>query len=92
MLKASLFREMSSIKGAMSISKQYDSIMIIDQSVDLLTIIRTQLTYEGLIDEIFGINSCMYVLTQHLPIWIQVKPFQRPKKCSCLVKILYFQN
>ncbi|XP_018568521.1 vacuolar protein sorting-associated protein 33A [Anoplophora glabripennis] len=33
-----------------------DQIILIDRSVDLITPLATQLTYEGLIDEIFGIN------------------------------------
>jgi hypothetical protein len=36
----------------------FDSMIIIDRSVDLLTPMCTQLTYEGLIDEIYGIKSC----------------------------------
>eukprot|EP00842_Homolaphlyctis_polyrhiza_P002472 jgi/Hompol1/3225/HPOL_006412-RA len=35
----------------------FDSILIIDRSVDLISPLRTQLTYEGLIDELFGIKS-----------------------------------
>ncbi|KAL3270720.1 hypothetical protein HHI36_021246 [Cryptolaemus montrouzieri] len=34
-----------------------DKIFLIDRSVDLITPLATQLTYEGLIDEIFGINN-----------------------------------
>ncbi|KAJ8925396.1 hypothetical protein NQ315_009228 [Exocentrus adspersus] len=34
-----------------------DEIILIDRSVDLITPLATQLTYEGLIDEIFGINN-----------------------------------
>ncbi|KAG5900565.1 hypothetical protein JTB14_022872 [Gonioctena quinquepunctata] len=34
-----------------------DQIILIDRSVDLLTPLATQLTYEGLIDEIFGLNN-----------------------------------
>lgn len=34
-----------------------DKILLIDRSVDLITPLATQLTYEGLIDEIFGINN-----------------------------------
>ncbi|KAJ3185945.1 hypothetical protein HDU85_000859 [Gaertneriomyces sp. JEL0708] len=34
-----------------------DSLIIIDRSVDLVTPMCTQLTYEGLIDEFFGIRS-----------------------------------
>lgn len=36
---------------------QIDSLLILDRTVDLLTPLLSQLTYEGLIDEIFGINN-----------------------------------
>lgn len=35
-----------------------DQILLIDRNVDLITPLATQLTYEGLIDEIFGIKNC----------------------------------
>ena len=38
------------------ITPQIDQILLIDRSVDLLTPLMTQMTYEGLLDEIFGIN------------------------------------
>jgi hypothetical protein len=40
---------------------QIDHLLLLDRGVDLLTPLATQLTYEGLIDEIFGINNskCM---------------------------------
>lgn len=34
-----------------------DQMIILDRSIDLMSILATQLTYEGLIDEIFGINN-----------------------------------
>ncbi|KAK4877889.1 hypothetical protein RN001_010395 [Aquatica leii] len=34
-----------------------DRLLIIDRSVDLISPLATQLTYEGLIDEIFGVNN-----------------------------------
>ncbi|KAK9880635.1 hypothetical protein WA026_011875 [Henosepilachna vigintioctopunctata] len=34
-----------------------DKILLIDRSVDLISPLATQLTYEGLIDELFGINN-----------------------------------
>ncbi|KAF8753754.1 Sec1 family [Rhizoctonia solani] len=39
------------------ISKQFDSLIIIDRSTDLITPFLTQLTYEGLLDEYFGIKN-----------------------------------
>lgn len=38
-------------------SKIFDSVVIIDRSVDLATPLCTQLTYEGLVDEVVGIQS-----------------------------------
>jgi hypothetical protein len=38
-------------------SKVFDSVIIIDRSVDLATPLCTQLTYEGLVDEVVGIQS-----------------------------------
>lgn len=34
-----------------------DQLIIIDRSIDLMSVLATQLTYEGLIDELFGINN-----------------------------------
>lgn len=34
-----------------------DNLVLLDRSVDLLTPIATQLTYEGLIDHFFGIEN-----------------------------------
>lgn len=36
---------------------QIDHLLLIDRAVDLLSPLATQLTYEGLIDEIFEINN-----------------------------------
>ncbi|KAJ9587643.1 hypothetical protein L9F63_018937, partial [Diploptera punctata] len=36
---------------------QIDHLLLLDRGVDLLSPLATQLTYEGLIDEIFGINN-----------------------------------
>lgn len=35
---------------------QIDAIVLLDRSVDLVSALSTQLTYEGLIDEFFGIK------------------------------------
>lgn len=34
-----------------------DQILLIDRSVDLISPLATQLTYEGLIDELYGLNN-----------------------------------
>ncbi|ESO97948.1 hypothetical protein LOTGIDRAFT_209143 [Lottia gigantea] len=39
------------------ITPQIDNLLIIDRNVDLLTPLLSQLTYEGLIDETFGLNN-----------------------------------
>lgn len=39
------------------VSPQIDSLLLIDREVDLLTPLFTQLTYEGLIDELYGIQN-----------------------------------
>ncbi|KAG9304488.1 hypothetical protein G9A89_020052 [Geosiphon pyriformis] len=39
-----------------SMSQNIESLIIIDRSVDLITPLCTQLTYEGLVDEVFGIR------------------------------------
>nr|XP_018896974.1 PREDICTED: vacuolar protein sorting-associated protein 33A [Bemisia tabaci] len=42
---------------------QIDHLLLLDRSIDLVSPLVTQLTYEGLIDELFQINRC----TVHLP-------------------------
>ena len=44
--------------SAREVVPQIDAVVILDRSVDLLTPLSTQLTYEGLIDEVFGIKHC----------------------------------
>ncbi len=39
------------------ITPQIDNLLILDRTVDLLTPLLSQLTYEGLIDEVFGLNN-----------------------------------
>lgn len=39
-------------------SATIDSLIIIDREIDFATVLLTQLTYEGLIDEMFGIKHC----------------------------------
>ncbi len=43
-------------------SSQIDRLLIIDRTSDLITPMLTQLTYEGLIDEAFGINNSKFSL------------------------------
>ena len=39
----------------------FDTLLLLDRNVDLLTPLATQLTYEGLIDEIYGITNGPFV-------------------------------
>lgn len=39
----------------------FDSLIILDRHVDMITPLLTQLTYEGLIDEVIGIRNCRYL-------------------------------
>jgi len=55
-------REMSGSASEPHIMPQIDNLLIIDRVVDPLTPLLTQLTYEGLIDEFFGINNSKYCL------------------------------
>jgi Proteins involved in synaptic transmission and general secretion, Sec1 family len=43
-------------------SEKVDSLVILDRRVDMITPLLTQLTYEGLIDELIGIKNGMLVL------------------------------
>ncbi|CAL1280864.1 unnamed protein product [Larinioides sclopetarius] len=39
------------------VTPQIDCLLLLDRAVDLVSVLATQLTYEGLLDEIFGINN-----------------------------------
>ncbi|XP_055541088.1 vacuolar protein sorting-associated protein 33A [Wyeomyia smithii] len=45
------------LNGASCDKGVIDQMIILDRSIDLMSVLATQLTYEGLIDEIFGINN-----------------------------------
>ncbi|CAG2167401.1 unnamed protein product [Oppiella nova] len=53
-LMSKMRKELSSTEP--QITPQIDELLLIDRSVDLLTPLMTQTTYEGLLDEIFGIS------------------------------------
>ena len=52
-MRRDTFSNLSSVK---ELSPQIDALVLLDRAVDLLTPLSTQLTYEGLIDEIYGIK------------------------------------
>jgi hypothetical protein len=43
--------------GSNTLSADIDSIILLDRSVDLVTPLLTQLTYEGMLDDLFGIKN-----------------------------------
>src|SRR5690606_19510288 len=43
---------------ALTPSSSIDNLIIVDRETDMITPLLTQLTYEGLVDEIFGIQNC----------------------------------
>ena len=44
----------------LSSSPQIDSLIVLDRRVDMITPLLTQLTYEGLVDELIGIKNCEF--------------------------------
>lgn len=53
-------REMASEEPL--IVSEIDRLILIDRECDLVTPNVSQLTYEGMIDEVFGINNSMFTL------------------------------
>lgn len=56
-----MLRMKREFSGHAQILPVFDTLLLLDRNVDLLTPLATQLTYEGLIDEIYGITNgkCM---------------------------------
>ena len=48
-------------------SDKIDGMIVLDRRVDMITPLLTQLTYEGLIDEVMGIKSCTSFPLYYLP-------------------------
>lgn len=46
---------------APTVETRFDSLIVLDRRVDMITPMLTQLTYEGLIDEFVGIRNCAFV-------------------------------
>ncbi|KAF4532459.1 hypothetical protein B566_EDAN003034 [Ephemera danica] len=61
-----LLKRLRAEQGAVELNQQsgIDHVLLIDRGVDLLSPLATQLTYEGLIDELFGINNTMVALPE----------------------------
>ena len=49
-------------------SDKIDALIVLDRQIDLVTPLLTQLTYEGLIDELFGIKNgdCLLFWLLHI--------------------------
>jgi hypothetical protein len=45
-------------QSLLDVSDTFDSLIVIDRRVDMITPFLTQLTYEGIIDEIVHIRNC----------------------------------
>ncbi|XP_064392951.1 vacuolar protein sorting-associated protein 33A-like isoform X2 [Halichondria panicea] len=59
-------REMfSNMTPEREVAPHIDTIILLDRSVDLLTPLSTQLTYEGLVDEIYGIKHNVARFPRH---------------------------
>jgi len=54
----------SSSDSLLSSSPRIDSLIVLDRRVDMITPLLTQLTYEGLVDELIGIKNCGFFLGQ----------------------------
>lgn len=55
-------KDISTTDSLLEPSDKIDSLIILDRHVDMITPLLTQLTYEGLVDEILGIKNCRCVL------------------------------
>lgn len=49
----------SNVPGAIPATTSIDSLIIVDRQMDMITPLCTQLTYEGLLDEVIGIKNCV---------------------------------
>lgn len=80
----------------------FDSLLLLDRNIDLLTPLATQLTYEGLIDEIYGITNGLNKTLVNFCFWgfffLCVPSTEPPSLCdpqvmsSCLLKSLQRKN
>jgi hypothetical protein len=59
---------------------EFDSVLVLDRSVDYLTPMKTQMTYEGLLDELFNVKSSFveldatFFVSKNAPSSTAVKP------------------
>ena len=67
-------------------SEKVDSLIILDRRVDMITPLLTQLTYEGLIDELIGIKNCEYIPSFRL-IYSLIDLLNRPGRIAYILGI-----
>lgn len=48
-------------KEKVSATPSVQHVILLDRQLDVITPLATQLTYEGLIDEMFGLNNSKYL-------------------------------
>lgn len=61
-----LRREIAASASSFPTPAIYDEVILIDRSVDLITPMMTQLTYEGLVNEVFGIKCTVLEIDSEL--------------------------
>lgn len=64
-----LLKRINAEQGALEKMPGIDHVVVLDRGIDLLSTMATQLTYEGLIDELFKINYSNY---NFLSVWVVV--------------------
>jgi hypothetical protein len=59
---------------------EFDSVFLMDRNVDVITLMKTQMTYEGLLDELYSIKSSFveldasFFINKNQPSSAHVKP------------------
>jgi hypothetical protein len=67
--------------AASAAAGEFDSLIILDRDVDLVTPMLTQITYEGLVDEHFGINCSAVQIDAAMAGDEKAKPGKTKKVC-----------
>lgn len=76
-LQSLLTRETSKISSTspdnlLTPSEKIDCLVVLDRKIDMITPLLTQLTYEGLIDELIGIKNCVSTLIIYLKVLMHI--------------------
>ncbi|WFC98394.1 Vacuolar protein-sorting-associated protein 33 [Malassezia yamatoensis] len=62
-----------------SVSPQIEALVVLDRDIDLITPFSTQLTYEGLIDEVIGVENGLVEVDAS---WVGTNPTSGPNRLS----------